>query len=98
MAWTVAVVRAASGRHRVVGGARGICTVGAPRVPHPISPWPWPPAYACHTPPAGAEIAYWLDEPYWGKKVITRVVHTLTGLAFAAQPSLNRIEAGILST
>jgi len=45
-----------------------------------------------------AEIAYWLDQPYWGKKVITRVVHTLTGLAFAAQPSLNRIEAGILST
>jgi RimJ/RimL family protein N-acetyltransferase len=43
------------------------------------------------------EIAYWLDEPYWGKKVISAAIGMIVKWGMKAYPWANRIEAGILS-
>lgn len=43
------------------------------------------------------EIAYWLDEPHWGRKVISHAIGGIIKLGMERFSYVQRIEAGILS-
>lgn len=63
------------------GGAVGGCSVRPDMRPF----------YAC-----GAEVGYWLAEPYWGRGVGTEVVGALSDFAFAL-PGVVRVYAPVLA-
>ncbi len=41
-----------------------------------------------------AEVGYWIGEPFWGKGIATRVLHSMTQLGFR-RLKLNRLFAGV---
>ena len=44
----------------------------------------------------GANIGYWLGEPYWGRGIATAALKTVTGYAFATFP-LERLQAEVFA-
>ncbi len=45
----------------------------------------------------GAELGYWLAEPFWGRGVVTAAVAALVPWGFAKFPGLERIQARVFS-
>ncbi len=45
----------------------------------------------------GAELGYWLGEPFWGRGIVTRAVSALSAHAFQQRSDLVRIQAAVFS-
>lgn len=45
----------------------------------------------------GAELGYWLGEPFWGRGIMTRAVRAITEHAFHQRTELVRIQAAVFS-
>lgn len=45
----------------------------------------------------GAELGYWLGEPFWGRGIATRAVSAITEHAFHQRTDLVRIQAAVFS-
>lgn len=45
----------------------------------------------------GAELGYWLGEPFWGRGIVTRAVSAITAHAFQQRADLVRVQASVFS-